>query len=66
MIASENEKELYDQAKKLLSAFEYEVFSLKMAGRDYKSIANLLKKTPKDISNALTRIKDKLKKLNYN
>lgn len=61
MLEDEYRKELYSKAKKILTDLEYKVFSLKMGGLDYKEIAKLLDKTPKDISNTLTRIKIKIK-----
>ena len=47
-------------ARTKLSAFEREVFALSKKGQNYQQIAKALKKTPKSIDNALTRIKKKL------
>ena len=44
-----------------LSKFESQVFSLYLSGRDYQKIASDLGKEPKQIDNALQRIKKKVK-----
>lgn len=49
-----------EDAKHKLSSFEKEVFALSQKGQNYKQIAKVLKKSPKSIDNALTRIKKKL------
>lgn len=49
-----------EDAKHKLSSFEKEVFALSQKGQNYKQIATALKKSPKSIDNALTRIKKKL------
>lgn len=49
-----------EDAKHKLSPFEKEVFALSQKGQNYKQIATALKKSPKSIDNALTRIKKKL------
>ena len=49
-----------EDAKHKLSSFEKEVFALSQKGQNYKQIAKALKKSPKSIDNALTRIKKKL------
>ncbi len=46
--------------KESLSDLESKVLYLYLRGEDYKSIANLLDKSPKSIDNALQRIKQKM------
>ena len=45
--------------KENLSPMEEQVLYLHLTGTDYKKIAELLKKSPKSIDNALQRIKKK-------
>lgn len=59
----EDYQELVDKIKGILSASEYEVYSLMINGISYIDIANLLGKTPKQIDNAIQRIRLKIKKI---
>ncbi len=43
--------------------YKFELISLTTGGTDYKKIAELLKKSPKSIDNALQRIKKKTEKM---
>ena len=51
---------LEQELKKKLSELESRVLHLYLNGEDYRSIANLLDKSPKSIDNALQRIKQKM------
>ena len=57
----ENYQELLNKIKNNLSSFEYEVYILYIDGLNYQQIAKILSKNPKQIDNALQRIKNKLK-----
>lgn len=59
----ESVNELVTNIKKELSDSEYEVFSLMISGLNYTQIATLLDKQPKQIDNAIQRIKNKVKKI---
>lgn len=59
----ENFLELLNTIKENLSDFESEVFSLLVNGVNYKEIALLLDKEPKQIDNTLQRIKAKVRKI---
>lgn len=62
----ENQKELIEKVKKVLTNLELQVFELKMASFSYKEIAKILNKEPKTIDNAIQRIRMKVKNLlNY-
>lgn len=61
LLSEEYERELMKKAEKVLTAFELQVFELKLNGFDYKEIAEMLDKEPKSIDNALQRIKNKMK-----
>ncbi|MGC4017931.1 MAG: RNA polymerase sporulation sigma factor SigH [Muricomes sp.] len=52
-----------EQLKQSLSALENRVLYLHLLGTDYKTIAELLGKSPKAIDNALQRIRSKAEKL---
>lgn len=54
-------KYLTQKAQKNLSIFEYEVYLLLLQNLNYRQIAKLLGKNPKQIDNAIQRIKNKLK-----
>ena len=56
-------KYIDDSVNKLLSKVELEVYKLMKDGINYKEIANILGKTPKQIDNTIQRIRIKLKKL---
>ena len=52
-----------EQLKELLSPLENHVFYLHLMGTDYRTIAELLGKSPKSVDNALQRIKTKAQKI---
>jgi RNA polymerase sporulation-specific sigma factor len=62
LINEETQKELYEIAANKLSKTELQVFELKASGFNYKEIAEILDKTPKQVDNTIQRIKLKLKK----
>ena len=55
--------DLIDIIKDNLSLNEYEVFSLMVKNYNYQEIADILSKNPKQIDNAIQRIKNKIKKI---
>ena len=57
----ENEKELIENIKSVLTDFEQQVFELKLSSFTYKEIAEILERDIKSIDNALQRIKIKIK-----
>lgn len=59
----ENYNELVSNINKLLSNNEYEVYTLMINGLNYQDIALLLNKSPKQIDNAIQRIRLKIKKM---
>ena len=61
LISEEKRNELINQATKVLTDFELQVFELKIYGFDYKEIAEIVDKDYKAIDNALQRIRNKLK-----
>lgn len=52
-----------EQLKELLSPLENHVLYLHLVGTDYRTIAELLGKSPKSVDNALQRIKTKAQKI---
>ena len=54
---------LIEQLKETLSPLENHVLYLHLMGTDYRTIAELLDKSPKAIDNALQRIKNKAEKM---
>lgn len=52
-----------EQLKELLSPLENHVLYLHLKGTDYRTIAELLGKSPKSVDNALQRIKTKAQKI---
>lgn len=52
-----------EQLKELLSPLESHVLYLHLMGTDYRTIAELLGKSPKSVDNALQRIKTKAQKI---
>lgn len=52
-----------EQLKELLSPLENHVLYLHLMGKDYRTIAELLGKSPKSVDNALQRIKTKAQKI---
>lgn len=60
-IKEEDYIELNKLIRQELSDSEYEVFSLMINGLNYKDIASLLDKSPKQIDNSMQRIKNKIK-----
>ena len=63
MLNEEGYKELNDRIKKALSNREYEVYEYMIKGLKYNEIAMILGKEPKQIDNAMQRIKNKIKKI---
>lgn len=61
IIENENVKDLLKRISKDLTAIESEVFELKKSGFDYKEISEILDITPKQVDNAIQRIKNKIK-----
>lgn len=61
MLERERLKSLYAVIRKNLSNFEYEVWQLYMSGRSAKEIAKRLQTDEKAISNAIYRIRKKLR-----
>lgn len=55
--------ELLEIIEKSLSSSEYEVYKLLISGLSYNEIAKVLGKTPKQIDNAIQRIKNKVKNI---
>lgn len=53
--------ELLETIEKSLSSSEYEVYKLLITGLSYLEIAEVLNKNPKQIDNAMQRIKNKIK-----
>ena len=63
MMESENYKELVSNIKESLTSYEYEVFTLLLKKISYQDIAKILNKSPKQVDNAIQRIKNKIKTL---
>ena len=63
IIEAEENLNLIDRLKEILSPMEQKVFDLYMQDYDYKEIAVKLGKTEKSIDNTLTRIKQKARAL---
>lgn len=63
MTNDESYIELIEKIKNELSTSEYEVFTLMVSGLSYIEIAEQLNKNPKQIDNAIQRIKSKIKKI---
>jgi len=61
VIARENIKGIQRRIKEKLSTFENEVLKSYLEGNDYIQIADMLKREPKSIDNALQRIRTKVK-----
>ena len=59
MIMQESMNRIGEELEESLSDLESRVLYLHLLGTDYKTIAGLLKKSPKTIDNALQRIKNK-------
>ncbi len=55
--------ELISFIEKTLSTNEYEVYKLLISGMSYHEIAEILHKTPKQIDNAIQRLKGKIKEI---
>ena len=60
---NENYVNLVKQIKEVLSSYEQEVFSLMASNYSYLEIAKILNKNPKQIDNAMQRIKNKIKNI---
>ena len=65
MIDRENMLAMEKKIQELLSDMEKEVLKYYLLGRNYREIAEQMKKNPKVIDNALQRIKAKLGKTSY-
>lgn len=63
LIDMENSKELMEKIEDSLTPFELQVLQLKLDGFDYREIASIIDKQPKNIDNAIQRIKIKIKKI---
>ena len=63
IVDKETYKEIYLIAKNNLSNFEFTVFNYMINNFSYIEIASLLNKSPKQIDNAMQRIKGKMKTL---
>ena len=63
IVDKETYKEIYLIAKNNLSNFEFTVFNYMINNFSYIEIASLLNKSPKQIDNAMQRIKSKMKTL---
>ncbi len=64
LINNENLVELQNGIKKVLSDYEYKIFSLTLSGRSIDDISAMMSKDRKSIDNALQRIRKKI--LNFN
>lgn len=63
LIDMENSEELMEKIEDALTPFELQVLQLKLDGFDYREIASIIDKQPKNIDNAIQRIKIKIKKI---
>lgn len=63
LMNEEEYKELNEKIKSVLSSNEYEVYEFMIKGLKYNEIALLLNREPKQIDNAMQRIKNKIKKI---
>ncbi len=63
LMNEEEYKELNKKIRKVLSDSEYEVYEYLIKGLKYNEISNILNKEPKQIDNAIQRIKNKIKKI---
>lgn len=61
IIAQESMQLFWDDVKSRLSAMEREVLDAYLSGLNYRQIAEKMKKSPKAIDNALSRIKSKIR-----
>ena len=62
-IDAENYKDLVNAIKRGLTKREYDVFILMESNLNYLEIAEILKQTPKQIDNAMQRIKNKIRNI---
>ena len=63
LMEKENSNKIYLLAKKNLSEFEYTVFNYMVNSFSYNEIARMMDKSPKQIDNAIKRIKIKMRDL---
>ena len=63
VIDRENSEELMNEIEESLTSFEKQVLQLKIDGFDYKEIASIIDRDPKNIDNAIQRIRLKIKKI---
>ncbi len=65
LLSIEEFQELYEQILEELTTFEQCIFKLKVQGFQYKEIIDILDKDDKSVYNAVQRIKNKIKEMNY-
>lgn len=63
LLLSELMDALMSPENKSFSGLEHQVLELMMKGMDYRSIAETLEKTPKQIDNTIQRIRSKIRKM---
>lgn len=63
LIGQENAEMIDKEIDRSLSSMEKEILNLHMTGLKYVQIAEILNKTPKQVDNALQRIKGKLRRI---
>lgn len=63
IVDSENEENIINKIKKVLTPLEEEVFSLLISGFKYKEIAQIIDKEEKSVDNTIQRIKNKIRNL---
>ena len=63
VMSKESSKEIIDLIKEKLTDFENQVFDLMISYFNYKEIADMLDKEPKQVDNAIQRIKIKVKNI---
>lgn len=66
VIGKESGKRLWEYLSEVLSPFEKQVLDLRVTGMNYIEISKILGTDPKSTDNALTRIKNKVRKFSEN
>jgi len=61
LVIEELQQLLLAEDSKILSKMERQVFSYMLDGKDYKTIADIMGKSPKSIDNCIQRIRSKIK-----
>lgn len=61
--SKQNVRNINDEMRDKLSAYEYSVYRLQLDGYKYDDIASILGVTPKSVDNAMSRIKSKIKQI---